>query len=411
MKVCVFNENYQRGGIETFLYSLLNAWPNKDDEFTIFINSENPFNLHLKKSVSRSVKIVKYKNRTTRQANRLVDVLSISRTNFFKLTKNRILECINIILFPILVLTIYKKLKVLDVDVLLVVNGGYPGGINCRAASVAGWILLKRDNVVFSFHNYAVDSKIIRKILEAPIDFLVSRSAKTFVSVSENCLNSIDKRFFLRSNHNRQVIFNGIEDPQLLNSRSEGLDNEATEDYCVVIGTLESRKGHDFLLDAFKYVVEIMPSMILLIVGKGNAHDEERIATKITHLGLGENVFLRGYIEDVHELIRSCSVLLVPSQSYESFGLTIIEAMAMEVPVVATDVGGIPEVLGSNIGGVICPKNNPKFFGLSILQFLENREYAEKVGREGRARFDEKFTSHAMAVQYRHVLQGDLKLL
>jgi len=411
MKLCIFSENYQRGGMDTFLCSLINSWPVEKDELTIFVNSENPFEPYLNGRVTRPIKIIKYENRVTRQTSRSAHQFFVSLPGFFGLMQSRILEFINIIYFPVLVLNIYKKLKAVNVDTLLVVNGGYPGGINCRASSVAGWILLKRNNVVFSFHNYAVDSRIIRKILEAPIDFLVSKSAKTFVSVSASCLNSIDNRFFLRSNRNRQVIFNGIEDPELLDIGSEGLVNEKTEDYCVVIGTLDLRKGHDFLLDAFKYVVEIKPNMILLIVGKGNAHDEKRIVTRITHLDLAENVFLLGYIEKVWELIRNSSVLLVPSQSYESFGLTIIEAMAMGVPVVATDVGGVPEVLGLNIGGIICPKNDPKVFGLSIVQFLENREYAEKVGREGRARFEEKFTSQEMAVQYRHVLQGDLKLL
>ena len=98
-------------------------------------------------------------------------------------------------------------------------------------------------------------------------------------------------------------------------------------------------------------------------------------------------------------------MVLVPSQSYESFGITIIEAMAMKVPVVATDVGGIPEVLDSSIGGIVCPKNDATVFGLAIIQFLENKEFADKVGKEGRLRFEQKFTSYEMALHYRDVLK------
>ena len=143
-------------------------------------------------------------------------------------------------------------------------------------------------------------------------------------------------------------------------------------------------------------------------MGTGSVQDKTRIVNRIDRLGIEGNVILRGYVEDINELTRSSSAVLVPSQSYESFGITIIEAMAMGVPVVATDVGGIPEVLGSNIGGIICPRNDIKAFALAIIKFLENREFADKVGREGRLRFEQKFTSHEMALHYRDVLKMDL---
>ena len=79
------------------------------------------------------------------------------------------------------------------------------------------------------------------------------------------------------------------------------------------------------------------------------------------------------------------------------------------MPVVATKIGGIPEVLGSNIGGIVCPSNDPRVFGLTILQFLENKEFAHKVGCEGRLRFEQKFTSNMMALNYRNVLKVELE--
>jgi len=408
MKLCIYSENYQRGGIDTFLTSLLNAWPVDSDEINIFMNSENFFIPELIRRVNRPLKIIKYENRVTRQTNRSVNLFSIPKARFFRLLINQFSEFINIALFPLLVLSTYFKLKRLNVDALLVVNGGYPGGFNCRAASIAGRILLSKNGVVFSFHNYAVKSKLIRRIIEAPIDFLVSRSAKTFVSVSKSCLNSMNDRYFLRSCRSRQVIFNGIKDPGISKIKSKSPNIEDNKIYCVVIGTLEPRKGHDFLLDAFKFVLDSKPDVLLYIMGTGSVQDKERIVNRINYLGIEDNVILCGFIEDINELIRNSSAVLVPSQSYESFGITIIEAMAMEVPVVATDVGGIPEVLGSNIGGIICPRNDIKAFGLAIIKFLENREFADKVGREGRLRFEQKFTSHEMALHYRDVLKMDL---
>jgi glycosyltransferase involved in cell wall biosynthesis len=407
MKLCIFSENYQRGGIDTFLCALINAWPDEIDELTLFVNSENPFESQIEKRITRSAKIVRYENRITRKSSQLVMQSSNSQPKFFELLKNRVMEVTSIIQFPYLIIKIYKQLKPLDINALLVVNGGYPGGINCRASAVAGRILVKKNNVVFSFHNYAVKSRLVRRILEAPIDCLVSISSKIIVSVSTSCLSSLDNRYFLRSNPNRKVIFNGIEDPQSLVSENYVSNSQKNRIYCVVIGAIEPRKGHYFLLDAFKYVVKSNPDVILLIVGKGSTQNENNISTRIRQLGLEKNVELLGYIEDVRGLIRNSSLLLVPSQSYESFGITIVEAMALKVPVVATDVGGIPEVLDSNIGGIICPRDDPKIFGLAILQFLENREFADIVAREGRLRFEEKFTSKEMATHYRDTLKLD----
>ena len=407
MKLCIFSENYQRGGIDTFLCALINAWPDEMDELTLFVNSENPFESYIEKRITRSVKIVRYENRITRKSNQLVVQFSNSQPKCVELLKNRVMEVISIIQFPFLVIKIYKQLKPLEINALLVVNGGYPGGINCRASAVAGRILLKKNNVVFSFHNYAVKSRLARRILEAPIDYLVSISSKIIVSVSTSCLSSLDNRYFLRSNFNRKVIFNGIEDPQSIISKNYVSNFQKNNFYCLVIGAIEPRKGHNFLLDAFTYVVKANPDVSLLIVGKGSTQNEKNISTRIRQLGLEKNVELCGYVEDVRGLIMSSSLLLVPSQSYESFGITIIEAMALKVPVVATDVGGIPEVLDSNIGGIICPRDDPKIFGLTILQFLENREFADNVAREGRLRFEEKFTSKEMATQYRDTLKLD----
>ena len=97
-------------------------------------------------------------------------------------------------------------------------------------------------------------------------------------------------------------------------------------------------------------------------------------------------------------------MLLVPSQAFESFGLTIIEAMSVGVPVVATDVGGIPEVLGNNVGGYVCSKDSPIQFADAAIKVLRNQELAKEIGEQGRARFESLFMNTVMSKEYEKVL-------
>ena len=76
----------------------------------------------------------------------------------------------------------------------------------------------------------------------------------------------------------------------------------------------------------------------------------------VKEIGLEDRVILEGFRNDTDALIEMADVVLVSSQAYRVFGLTIIEAMSRRTPVVATDVGGIPEVIGENVVGSLCPQ-------------------------------------------------------
>jgi len=98
--------------------------------------------------------------------------------------------------------------------------------------------------------------------------------------------------------------------------------------------------------------------------------------------------------------------MLVPSQSQESFNYTIIEAMALGTPVVATDVGGIPEVIGNQGSGVVCPKDDLSEFSMSIINILSDKQLAKKLSDRGRLRYENNFRSSVMANKYSLILRN-----
>ena len=410
MNICIVTEIYLKGGINTFLVSLVNGWPNDDDRFTIHLNQEFPNPEDLLSKTTKNVDLVFYENQSTRLTQKFAMKQNDKHFGHLSWSFMRIyFLLINYIFFPFYVLIDISKFKFSSYDRLLVVNGGHPGGLNCRSA-ILGWRFSgKRPLSVLSFHNYFSKQGLIRKILDFPINFLLSRSIYVLASVSHSCLESLGNQNPFRSVP-KKVIHNGISNP-VIPTQMVNLKETSSSRYCIMLGTLEPRKGHKYVLLAFKHVTKKLPDVELHMYGDGSMHDHKAITNEINNLKLQNRAFLHSFRKDMTGLIYASDVVLVPSQSHESFGITMIEAMSLGVPIVATNVGGIPEVLGTNIGfqlpekaGIVCDKNDPIQFGNAILLVLGNRKMASEMGLAGRERFAEKFTNIKMSQQYYSIL-------
>jgi glycosyltransferase involved in cell wall biosynthesis len=173
-----------------------------------------------------------------------------------------------------------------------------------------------------------------------------------------------------------------------------------------MLGTYEARKGHDFLLKAFKRVVDALPCAHLVICGYGTPNEVERVRVARDCLGLRANVHLLGFREDVPWLLKQTDVLAVPSQEYESFGLMIVEAMAFKVPVVATRVGGIPEVLRDGEGGYCVDSSDVEGFAKYLILFMQDERLREEQGTIGFSRYQTLFTARRMAQEYASLIRS-----
>ncbi len=160
------------------------------------------------------------------------------------------------------------------------------------------------------------------------------------------------------------------------------------------------------MIKAFKKVVCKYPNMKLLIFGHGEQDEKERIIREIIAHGLQESIRLGDFCDDVSTLISGAKVLLVPSQAYESFGLTIIEAMALGIPVVATDVGGIPEVLADSNAGFVCSSEDSDEFALLIMKILGDKELMIRMGQNGREFYESRYQATRMARSYQKLIHS-----
>jgi L-malate glycosyltransferase len=408
MKICFFTENYHRGGLDTFLINLFNAWPDKKDELTLVCNGTHPGLDTIAGRTLRPIKVERYyriftsliaQGQSPRKCCRSFPVRTFFEWAYRFLRYP--------ILFPWYVFTLILFFLRSDYDRLMVVNGGYPASLLGRSAVVAWWLAGKRPLAVMNFHNSTIRPPWYYGFIETIIDTLVIRSVSHIVAVSKDCLSSLNIRNAFLDCNKLSYIYNGIEDPTpLLNTISTTIENKPLlKRYCLMLSTYETRKGHTYLLQAFQMVVKDFPDLQLQIYGHGQSHERKRVADEVKRLKLENSVTLGNFTPQTAALLAGASVLVVPSQAFESFGLTIIEAMAFGVPVVTTDVGGMPEVLGDSGAGYVCSKDDPFEFAAAIKNILGNPTLAANLGQNGRLAFESRFMAGIMAINYRKLLE------
>jgi glycosyltransferase involved in cell wall biosynthesis len=131
-----------------------------------------------------------------------------------------------------------------------------------------------------------------------------------------------------------------------------------------------------------------------LVVGSGPERDSlEEYAKK---LGISGHVTFTGFVADVTELMLDLNLLIVPSL-WEGFGLTALEAMAVGVPVVATSVGGLPEIVDHGTTGLLVPPADEAGLTRGITWMLDHPQEAVEMAAAAKAVVEQKFTASTMA--------------
>ncbi len=173
-----------------------------------------------------------------------------------------------------------------------------------------------------------------------------------------------------------------------------------------VVARLEPEKGHATLLDAWPSVLARVPAARLIIVGEGSQADALRAhAARLGLLGEparvgssdgghgvapGASVVFTGRREDVPSVTAAFDVAVLPSYR-EAQGLVILEAMALARPVVASDVGGIPEMIEDGVTGLLVPPHDGAALADAIVRLLTDHPLADTIGRAGHRSVHERF--------------------
>ncbi|MBF0484229.1 MAG: GT4 family glycosyltransferase PelF [Candidatus Omnitrophica bacterium] len=175
-----------------------------------------------------------------------------------------------------------------------------------------------------------------------------------------------------------------------------------TDPVIAIVGRLTPIKGHTFFIKAMAKVIRVYPYAKIRIIGDAPVNKQDyknEVALLVKRLGISSNVEFLGNRQDVPELLAGVDVLAVPSITQESFGRTIIEAQAVGVPVVATEVGGVVDIIEHQKNGWLVPPKDVDAMATAVLQLLKDRELCERMVAEAQKKIDIEYTLEKMATR------------
>lgn len=209
-------------------------------------------------------------------------------------------------------------------------------------------------------------------------------------------VNQYYKKYFKKFSNKCTTIYNGVNFSEM--QKMDAVPHDTFK--ILFVGRLDNQKDPMTLLKAAKIVAEKSPEVEFTLVGDGEKYDE--CAKFINENRLENNIKLAGWQNDVSPFYASHD-LFAATSIYESFGLMFLEAGFYGLPVVATDVEGIPEVVQDKVTGLLCAPRNPEGIAGNILKFMCDPRLKEHMGKSSRERATVKFDVGTMIRQYEEI--------
>jgi glycosyltransferase involved in cell wall biosynthesis len=295
---------------------------------------------------------------------------------------------------------LYKALKKTTPDLMMTYNWG---------ATDAIWLgrLLGSKNIIHNEHGFNVDEARGTSWRKVIIRSLVYRMASRVIVVSRNLETMMWNRY--RVNQERVVhIPNGIDvahyspdgADRLRIRRALGFENNA---FVVGFsGRLDAVKNLTLLLEVFERFFQEKPDARMLIVGDGP--ERKRVERLCSQGNIKGRIVLTGAQKNVLPYLRAMDVFLLPSFS-EQMPLTILEAMAVGIPVVATKVGEIPYIIDHKVNGFVLDLRAPLEAFVDLLRVLFCPPHRGAIGAAARQKIVAHFQAQSMAQRYATVFQ------
>lgn len=234
---------------------------------------------------------------------------------------------------------------------------------------------------------------------------LIRRAGVRIVAVSHDLGDYLMAKLGLRRS-SIDIVYNGIPVPanfswsERLRRRAEARDAlgiPGDDPLLVAVGNLYPVKDHASILRAIASRTE---PLRLAIAGRGG--EEASLRALARELGISDRVNLLGLRDDVDQILAAADIFVQSSLS-EGLPLSILEAMAAGVPIVATRVGGIPEALGAGEAGILVPPGDPEALGAAIAGLVASADVAARLGAAAHARARAVFSVETMCQRYREL--------
>jgi glycosyltransferase involved in cell wall biosynthesis len=245
--------------------------------------------------------------------------------------------------------------------------------------------------VVYSPHGWAITDRISRG--QGLIYRLVERATAPLAAGIVNVCEyeqKLAQQYGIGSPRQHCVIRNGVPEAEEGQRAWPGLNPP----HIVMVARFEQPKDHATLVEALGKVQDLPWSLSL--VGDGPLQPEVR--ARVVRLGMAERVHFAGHTEQVAEALAAAQIFVLSSRS-EAFPRSILEAMRAGLPVVASDVGGVREAVTDGHNGYVVPKQSTESLTAALGRLIGDAGERERMGANGRRRFEEQFTFGRMLTE------------
>jgi L-malate glycosyltransferase len=229
--------------------------------------------------------------------------------------------------------------------------------------------------------------------IEMPLHLKYSNTLFTRLNHTVICVSNFMKEQIVKKGvplNKIKVIYNGIKDPL----RNSDNSSQQTNQFAV-IGRISEEKGHSYLLSTLKRLLELNPSLEwhCNIIGNGPLKGE--IIAKADNFLLNERITFKGYQKDIVKEYEQNDFIVIPSKT-ESLSYVAIEALAMKKPVIAANVGGLPEVIRHGQTGLLISYGDEMGLAQAIQILLQNTSLKLSMGEQGRQYYLKSFSFPGM---------------
>ncbi|MFU0799169.1 MAG: glycosyltransferase family 4 protein [Xylanivirga thermophila] len=273
---------------------------------------------------------------------------------------------------------------------ILHVHGFKASIIGRRAAQRIGGI-----SVLYTVHNFLPFSGGWKLKMARFLEHRLYKDTCAIITVSDSLSRYMIQEMGLPSTK-MHVVYNGIDTVQTIDSdlRDEmGISNST-----LVVGTtsrLIPAKGIDYLLDAIPMVLDKYDDIKFIIIGDGP--EEDRLKAR-AHGISDTHIIFTGYVENIEDYYGIMDIFVLPTLS-EGLGISVLEAMSFGIPVIASYVGGIPEIINHRQTGYLIPPANKMEIGLAILNMIDHPDMRERLGKSGKENVEKNFKLETMIDQ------------
>ena len=274
-------------------------------------------------------------------------------------------------------------------------KAGVLGRFAAYLAGVPIIIHTPHGHVFHSYYGYIVTKMIVfvERIMSLMTDKITALTDKERDEHLERGIASIEKYVIVHSGVMLQHIMNKDIDVE---TGKKKLGIPQNSNVIGTVGRLVPVKGHKYLVSAAKRVTKEFENTVFVFVGDG--YLESILERQAESLGIRKNTIFAGWRSDVIDVLSLFDIFVLPSLN-EGMGKVLIEGMALGKPIVASSVGGIIDLVKNDDNGILVPPRDSDALGDAILKLIRNRNMAQELGRNGKAKVYPEYDTTVMIRQ------------